>query len=298
MSKYRLPNGLILNLDDETGETTVIGGGGRTVAPGARVTDTGILGKAPTEAQRPSALSGPGATDPDEPAPSLQVPQGRTLPAVGHGAQPVSELQPPQEEPGLVKEDPIGDTLIGGAAAKPVGAIVGKAVGAVTSKVAPVVARVIQPSLRGAAEGAAVSGVPTLLRTGSPLEAGKAALEGAAVGGVLGHAAHSVGGIVGKALREKAAAATSEAEALTAAAEAHEAGLPPVAQQREFNTSTPTMEQHLTTLAGSAGPAGVAALKEVALKPSLESLHAAVKAGVPSYIALQVAKMAHQFGAQ
>jgi hypothetical protein len=287
LSKYRLPNGLILNLDDETGATTVVGGGGRTVAPGARVTDDGILGKAPT-GDEPRAVSRSSSQEKNQTddelgiSSPLQVPQGRTAPAVDSGSQPLAALRPTPDEPGLVKEDPIGDTLIGGAAAKPVGALVGKAVGAVTSKVAPVVGRIIQPSLRGAAEGAAVAGVPTLLHTGDPLAALKAAGEGAVTGGVLGHAAHSMSGIVGKALREKAAMATEEAAHATAAAEAAEASHPAM---------SPTVQEHLTTLAGSAGPEGVAALKAVALSPTLATLHAAVKAGVPAYIALQVAKL-------
>jgi hypothetical protein len=206
---------------------------------------------------------------------------------------------PPQPDFGadatpLVKEDPIGDAVVGSALAGPIGDVAGTVAGKMVGKAAPIVRRIVQPSLKGAAEGAAISGIPTLVRTGSPYEAGKAALEGAAVGGVLGHAAHSVGGIVGKALREKAANATEEAAAATEAAHAAEVGAPVGGVSDQPHPAlTPTVEQHLTTLAGSAGPAGVEALKAVALRPSLDTLHAAVKAGVPSYIALQVARLGH-----
>jgi hypothetical protein len=51
------------------------------------------------------------------------------------------------------------------------------------------------------------------------------------------------------------------------------------------------IDQHLAKLAGPSGPAGVAALKAVALQPSAATLRAAVQAGVTPQVALQVARL-------
>jgi hypothetical protein len=51
------------------------------------------------------------------------------------------------------------------------------------------------------------------------------------------------------------------------------------------------IDQHLAKLAGPSGPAGIAALKAVALQPSAATLRAAVQAGVTPQVALQVARL-------
>ena len=63
LSKYKLPNGLILSLDDETGEITVVGGGGRTVAAGTRVGDNGLLGAAPDGERAARSVAPVGPTE-------------------------------------------------------------------------------------------------------------------------------------------------------------------------------------------------------------------------------------------
>lgn len=59
------------------------------------------------------------------------------------------------------------------------------------------------------------------------------------------------------------------------------------------------IDTHLAKLAGNSGPAGVAALKAVALSPSRQTLQAAIQAGVAPQVALQVARLgAQQAGVQ
>lgn len=61
----------------------------------------------------------------------------------------------------------------------------------------------------------------------------------------------------------------------------------------------PRVEKHLANLAGNTGPAGVAALKAVVLRPTRETLQEAIRVGIPAQVALQVARLGSQpVGAQ
>ena len=189
MSKYRLPNGLILNLDDETGETTVVSGGGRTVAPGARVTDTGILGKPPT-GDEPRAVSRPSSQEKDQTDDELGIasplarPTGRVFRGVTGDTNPAplaTDVSAPPEAP-LVKEDPIGNAIVGAGALK---------AGAAAARAIPGV-------VGAAAEGATAAGVPVLAETGDPKQAARAALAGVGVG-TAAHVLPAIPGAIGDA---------------------------------------------------------------------------------------------------
>lgn len=192
MSKYKLPNGLIVELNDDTGETTVVGGGGRSLVPGSRLTPAGdLLGPAgparpvvrASELPAPAGRGAAGEVDPDENV-SLQVPQGRTAPSFSGGSQPLSELQPPPEgEAPLVREDPAGAVI---------GAVSGAGAGGAA-------ARGIGGALGAAARGATAIGLPTALGTESATE-GALAGAGGAVGGLAGRAVPAVAGRVAGAV--------------------------------------------------------------------------------------------------
>lgn len=297
MSKYKLPNGLIIDVDDETGSAVVSGGGGRTVATGSRITPEGITGAAPTGNEPANAIprpSGQSKNQTDEELridSGLAVPSGRTVPGVDSGSQPLSELRPtPETDTPLEREDPIGDTIIGGSLAKPVGAVAGKVIGKATGAAGAAATKLLKPSVEGAAQGAVYSGVPTLIHTGNPVAALKAAGAGAVTGGILGHVAHSG---AARALREHSAEATKAAEALesSGAPSPPAPAVPSGPPAYPFPPAISPVDVHLAKLAGPAGEAGAAALKAVVLRPSRETLQAAVAAGIPPAVAVQVARL-------
>lgn len=236
MSKYQLPNGLQLVVDNETGDVTPVAGTGNQ-GPAARAVAAG----------RGAAPLSDSASDEDLGIASpLAVPKGRTLPsATGGGAQPLSELRPPPEQ-GLTHEDPIGDVIVGDALAAPVGAAVsgvGRAVGAAVKPFAKAAGTVV-PAVRAVTKEA--------------LESPAAMLE--AVKHPLAH-------VASKALELS-----------------H-----PVTRAAQL-----TIDEHLAKLAGETGEAGAAALKAIALRPSRETLAAAVRIGIAPRIALQVARLGAQ----
>lgn len=151
---FRFPNGIHGTVDDD-GKIS-------------------ILGRPAREDQRPSALSGPGATDPDEPSP-LAKPTGRVYRGLTGDTNPLPTATgisaPPRDAGGvpdapLIKEDPIGTAIAGGGALK-AGAAAARAI----------------PGVVGTAvEGATAAGVPALVETGDPKTAARAALAGAGVG--------------------------------------------------------------------------------------------------------------------
>lgn len=178
MSKYKLPNGLIVELNDQTGEITVVGGGGRTVANGTRLTEGGDLLAAPAGTgpqNTPAELThGPKDLTDEEAGISpnpLATPQGRTLPSFHHGSQPLSELQPPPEA-SLGHEDPLGTAIVTAAGAAPA-----RALGTAAGK--------ILPELAPAVEGAAVGAPAAFVDRVDPADAARGAAAGAGLGTVV-----------------------------------------------------------------------------------------------------------------
>lgn len=167
MSKYRLPNGLVVNLDDTTGETTVVGGGGRTIAPGARISPGGdISGRAATGSERSTfARMSAQMKDQDDQSLGIEAPadygkdvlgRQRTQPvAIGRGADPM-------------EVDPIAQGVVGG--------VVGAGAGAIAASAVPALAA---PIVGGAVNGA----TQTAVQGGSPGDIAAGAAGGAVFGG-------------------------------------------------------------------------------------------------------------------
>lgn len=276
-----------------------------------------LLGKAPTGNEPATALPRPSGQEKNQTDDEL---------GIDPGIAPSAEylrVHDPMHAPDapLIHEDPVGDVLVGNAMAKPVGVAfdalanpVGEAIGGAASKVgsgaakvARAVGTVIKPSAKHAVVGAAEGAATSALHGGNPV---RGAVGGAVAGGLLGKTVHGKLGKIlkklsdedlGEAVTEAATPETPETPGTVEEPAAPAAPAPTpeaVAARVQPAPIAPPIpskvDMHLTTLAGPAGPAGVAALKAVALKPSGETLRAAVAAGIPPAVALQVAKLGAQ----
>lgn len=303
MSKYKLPNGLIVELNDETGETTVVGGGGRTIANGARLTPGGDLqGPAARPEQNVTAALGPGSVAPETDA----------APVTSPVPKPYVSLDKPRPGDEPLEQDPIAQGIVGAAMTEPLAAAAGPIAAAVG---------------RGARARIAAR-LPTQLTEGAVTPAAKAVIAARDTIGKIAENDPDLAKVLsgGASAAEKKAAVTqrladlSHVDAHTEALEsikdlldekieakaaerggrvvrAAKAALHPAETASHVAESVGTaipnaIDQKLALLAGDAGPQGVTALKGIVSSPGLPSVAAAVRAGIKPQVALQVAKMA------
>jgi len=303
LSKYRLPNGLEVELNDQTGETTVLGGGGRTIAPGARLTPGGdMLGAAPKPEQNVSASLGPGSSAPETEAP----PVTQLVP------KPVVSLDKPRPGNEPLEHDPIAQAIVSTALTEPLAAVAG-----------PVAA-----ALGRGARARVAARLPTQLTEGAVTPAAKSVIAARETIGNIAHADPELAKVLsgGASAAEKKAAVVqrladlshvdAHAEALESIKDLLDEQIEEKAAQRggklvkavkaiahpgdtavkvaeHIGTAVPNaIDQKLALLAGESGPRGVAALKGIVASPTLQSVAEAVRAGIKPQVALQVAKTA------
>ena len=303
MSKYRLPNGLEVELNDETGETTVLGGGGRTIIPGSRITTAGdTLGPAAKPEQNVTATLGPGSVAPETESQPVTQPVPKPYVSL--------DKSRPGNEP--LEHDPIAQGIVGTALTEPLAAA------------APVVAAALG---RGARARIAAR-LPMQLAEGATTPAAKSVIAARETIGQIAHADPELAKVLsgGASAAEKKAAVVSRladlshvdahTEALESIKDLLDEQIEAKAAERggrlvkavkavahpgdtavkvaeHVGTAVPNaIDQKLALLAGESGPRGVAALKGIVTSPGLQSVAEAVRAGIKPQVALQVAKMA------